>query len=99
MHRGDTHLTYQRRLSALIPREIHQQQNLVRTQGDDTIHAADGKDTMSCGQGDDRLYGDDNDYFFGDEGNNLRETGNRIDALKVGHGSETSLHPSMTSLI
>ncbi len=41
------------------------EQNLVRTQGDDTTHAADGKDTMSCGQGDDRLYGgDDNDYFL-----------------------------------
>jgi hypothetical protein len=65
MHRGDTHPTYQRRLSALFPREIHQRQNLVRTQGDDTIHEGDGKDTMSCGQGDDRLYGgDDNDYFL-----------------------------------
>ncbi len=48
-----------------LPREIHQRQNLVRTQGDDTIHEGDGKDTMSCGQGDDRLYGgDDNDYFL-----------------------------------
>ena len=65
MHREDTHLAYQRRISALIPREIHQLQNLVRTQGDDTIHPGDGKDTMSCGQGDDRLYyGDDNDFFW-----------------------------------